>query len=104
MDAKYVIVDSFHGAVFSIIFNKPFVVIANAIRGNTRFETLLETFGLQNRLVLEIIENNKIVEMLASPIDWVRVNAILRKEQEKADLFLRECLSDQTRKFEIPSK
>ena len=32
MDAEMVIVDSFHGAVFSIIFNKPFWVISNSMR------------------------------------------------------------------------
>ena len=28
-DASFVITDSFHGTVFSIIFNKPFICIAN---------------------------------------------------------------------------
>ena len=55
-DAKFVLVDSFHGCVFSIIFNKPFIVIANKERGVARFESLLATFGLQNRLIFDLKE------------------------------------------------
>lgn len=78
MDAKMVVVDSFHGAVFSIIFNKPFWVIANAERGNARFESLLGLFGLENRM----INPRQDVEWNA-PIDWKRVNEIRHKEKER---------------------
>ena len=45
-NAKFVITDSFHGAVFCIIFNVPFMVKLNAVRGNTRLESLLTDFDL----------------------------------------------------------
>lgn len=51
MDAKFVITDSFHGTVFSIIFNKPFVVLGNKKRGLARFNSLLSLFGLNDRLI-----------------------------------------------------
>lgn len=44
--------DSFHGVIFSIIFGRPFVVFTRAGGGanmNSRIETLLESFGLQDR-------------------------------------------------------
>lgn len=50
-DAKFVITDSFHACVFSIIFHKQFVVVGNKKRGMSRFESLLEMFGLKDRLV-----------------------------------------------------
>lgn len=50
-DAKFVVTDSFHGCVFSIIYNKPFIAIGNRARGLARFTSLLEIFGLQSRLV-----------------------------------------------------
>lgn len=91
MDAKMVIVDSFHGAVFSIIFNKPFWVIANPFRGNTRFDSLLSTFGLDDRLVtpsqLTSIDYNK-------PINWDSVNKIL-SEKRKISLNLLTRALDQ---------
>ena len=53
-DAKYVITDSFHGTVFSIIFNKPFICLGNENRGSSRFNSLLGMFGLENRLVSDL--------------------------------------------------
>lgn len=50
-NAEFVVTDSFHGCVFSIIFHKPFIVITNSERGNERFFSLLDTFGLHDRLV-----------------------------------------------------
>ena len=32
-DANFIITDSFHGCVFSIIYNKPFIAIGNKSRG-----------------------------------------------------------------------
>lgn len=51
MDAEFVVTDSFHACVFSILFHKPFVVIGNKTRGYSRFESLLKLFGLENRLI-----------------------------------------------------
>ena len=50
-DARLVITDSFHACVFSILFQKPFIVIGNANRGMSRFTSLLNMFGLKDRLV-----------------------------------------------------
>lgn len=50
-DADYVITDSFHACVFSIIFGKPFVVYANNNRGNARFRSLLSQFSLTDCMV-----------------------------------------------------
>ena len=50
-DAEYVVTDSFHACVFSIIFSKPFVVYANDSRGKTRYESLLQQFSLSNCMV-----------------------------------------------------
>lgn len=56
MDAKFIITDSFHACVFSIIFHKPFIAIANKGRGNSRFESLLTMFNLRNNLLYDISE------------------------------------------------
>lgn len=48
--ADMLVTDSFHGTVFAILFERPFVTIVNAERGAARFETLLSTFGLMDRL------------------------------------------------------
>ena len=68
-DAKYVITDSFHGTVFSIIFNKPFVAVGNRSRGMSRFLSLLEQFGLEDRL-----SPTPLADLLLHPILWDEVN------------------------------
>lgn len=50
-DAELVVTDSFHACVFSIIFNKPFVVIGNKERGMARFNSLLEIFDLSECMI-----------------------------------------------------
>lgn len=85
MDADIVVTDSFHGCVFSIIFNKPFWVIGNKGRGLARFNSLLSIFELQNRL----IDIDNIPSDSLSPIDWDKVNAKRKEWQEKSMSFLK---------------
>ena len=89
---EYFITDSFHGCVFAIIFNKPFVCLGNAGRGNARFDTLLGTFGLEDRLITDATPE-KIIQVLNTPIDWVRVNEIHDAERERGINFLKDNLS-----------
>lgn len=89
MDAKLVITDSFHGTVFSIIFNKPFYVLINVTRGSARFTSLLKLFGLEDRIISSIedvkVENN---------INWEFVNKKKKEWQKKSINFLRLVLDD----------
>ena len=47
-DAKFVVTDSFHACVFSIIFGKPFTVFANDSRGLSRITSLFETLKIND--------------------------------------------------------
>ena len=49
-NSKAVITDSFHGTIFSLIFNKPFISFVYEENGIERFNTLKEIFNLQNRI------------------------------------------------------
>ena len=51
-NSQAVITDSFHGTVFSIIFNKPFISFINKSRGKSRFDCLTKIFKLQNRIIM----------------------------------------------------
>lgn len=73
-NADFIITDSFHGTVFAIIFNKPFVTIANKERGMARFSSLLSKFGLQERLLTES-DFSHLEKILRDPIDWDCVNS-----------------------------
>lgn len=90
-DAKFVVTDSFHGTVFSILHNVPFVVIGNIERGLSRFQSLLKLFGLEDRLITDV-DPIKIEYFTDKKIDWARVNKILDKEREKSLEFLKKGL------------
>ena len=88
-DAKFVITDSFHACVFSILFNKPFIVYGNKGRGMARFISLLSIFKLQDRLVTTPKEAEM---MINKPIDWENVNKVLDNWRQKSFEFLQASL------------
>lgn len=55
-DADYVVTDSFHGMVFSIISNKPFAIVMNPSGGNDRYISLLSQLGLMERIVSDELQ------------------------------------------------
>ena len=91
MDAEFVVTDSFHGTVFSIIFNKPFLAIGNEKRGLSRFTSLLKIFGLEERLVFDASAD--ISGIIKTPVDFGKVNAILNNEKSLAMKFLTDALN-----------
>ena len=87
-DAEFVITDSFHACVFSILFNKPFVCLGNKERGNVRFTSLLRMFGLQDR----IVDENNIIKVYNKKIDWMQINDILNKKRIMSIVFLEKTI------------
>ncbi|WP_028904493.1 polysaccharide pyruvyl transferase family protein [Prevotella sp. P6B4] len=87
--ADYVITDSFHGTVFSLIFNKQFVVYGNVQRGMSRMQDLLNRVGLQNRL---ITSNSGVSTLLEQEIDWVLVNKQINIHIDSSMAFLDEAM------------
>lgn len=81
--AEHVYTDSFHGSVFSILFNKQFTVFERAHKAgkvsmNSRITDLLSTFGLSDRLTSCSLlpEENK--------IDYTEVESILGRLRKKS--------------------
>ena len=89
-DARFVVADSFHACVFSIIFEKPFAVIANKDRGITRITSLLKMLGLENR----IIYNTKDWRTVPHEIDWEPVRERKKSLKKKSLSFLTTILSN----------
>ena len=91
--AELVVTDSFHACVFSIIFKKPFVALGNPQRGNTRFDSLLETFGLRGRLILNyssFVENNA---LLKTSCDLLELDSILQELRQQSLMLLTNLVS-----------
>lgn len=62
--AEYVITDSFHACVFSILFKKQFFVYANAERGMARYNSLFHMLGIEDRFIMTIddIYNKQMID------------------------------------------
>jgi len=84
--ADFVVTDSFHGMVFCIIFNKQFVVIGNPERGMARFSSLLNQFGISNRLTERELVN------ISQLICYDGVNSKLLKYRTEGINFLNNSL------------
>lgn len=91
--ADFVVTDSFHGCVFSILFRKRFVAVGNQRRGLSRFLTLLHTFGLEDRLVLSYEEFEQKRGALMMAPDYENVHSRLAERREECLQWLRGQLS-----------
>ena len=85
-DAEFVLTDSFHACVFSILFNKPFVVYGNIDRGMSRVQSLLKMFNLNGRLVCSTDEFIAIKDRKVSFSDAM-LNDILNSLREDSLTF-----------------
>lgn len=88
-DAEFVITDSFHATVFSILFGKPFVAIGNKERGLSRIESLLKMFDLENHVVHTVAELKAAQDYV---LDTRRINEVLQLLRKESMSFLREAL------------
>ncbi len=91
-DADFVVTDSYHGMIFSIIFEKQFVAIGNAGRGLTRFNSLLALLGLEERLC-DASANPGFEATELEPIDYRRVNRRVAELREHSREFLLGALA-----------
>lgn len=86
--SKLVITDSFHACVFSILFNTPFVVWTNEERGNTRVESLLNMFDLQDRIVKSYSDFKRVKDNLFIKLNSNKISGVINNWQAKTWDFL----------------
>ena len=85
-NAKYVITNSFHGTIFSILFEKNFYTVK--INGvNSRIENILNITELNNRCIENVSEID-----LKKKIDFKNAKDKIEKEREYSQEFLRNVL------------
>lgn len=85
-DAEFVVTDSFHGMVFSIINSKPFLVLVNKSRGASRFESLLSKLDLEDRLIYDAEDFD--FSILRKEIDYSPVSEKLNRLKEDSFHFI----------------
>lgn len=94
-DADFIVTDSFHGTVFSIIFERPFISIVNPERGASRFNSLLGSLGLEARAVSVGDDMEaEVTRLVGEPIDWRAIKQKLESLKQSSLSFLREALNN----------
>lgn len=92
--AEFVVTDSFHGMVFSILFEKPFLVIANEKRGLSRFTSLMNLIGISQNIFYQNCNLEKwINDYRSNPIDYSSVNSKLLELRKSSKNFLINSLA-----------
>lgn len=88
MCAEYVLTDSFHGSVFSILFKKNFFVFDRdgGMSMSSRIDTLLEKFNLKNRKFNKTEEDISISK-------WDEIENILKEERNHTMRYIENSIS-----------
>lgn len=92
-EADYIVTDSFHGCVFSILFKKQFVSLGNKVRGMNRFESLLKKFNLEDRMLDVSLYENIMALLFYKKIDYEYVYNILKEERGRAYTFFKNAIN-----------
>lgn len=81
-NADYVITDSFHGTVFSLLYQKQFYIYCNKSGGFSRLETLLRRVDAEDKL------NNP-----AEDVDYSNVSTRIDDFRKQSQSFLKQALT-----------
>lgn len=93
--SSMVITDSYHGSIFSFIFDKPFYILDRegdwfTMSMNSRFDTLFQKFGLYDR------KSNDIVNYTEQH-DYTQAYVLLKKERKKYFAFIYHIMEEKNR-------
>lgn len=91
-NAEYIITDTFHGSIFSVIMKKQFATLIRKSVGNEygneeKLTDLLERLKMSDRKTYII---NKVEEILNKSIDYTKVESVLETERKKTIEYLRK--------------
>lgn len=90
-DADFVVTTSFHGTVFSILYEKQFLCILNDNDRNSRMETLLGNLGLNDRIIKDV---NCKAKGYNDVIDYKGVKTKLGHLHDHSVQFLQKSISE----------
>lgn len=86
-DADYVVTDTFHGSIFSILYKKQFGSFASK---KIKVASLLSTLGLMGR---ELSGIEDLGAVLDEPVDYEAVETLIGRERDVSLNYLRQALA-----------
>lgn len=91
--SEYVVTNSFHGCVFSLIFERKLISYKNTER-NTRMECLFQMFGIDDAQITRLDELD--YQDFQKRIERIKLDhAILNKEQSNAIVYLERMMKNE---------
>ena len=92
--ADIIFTDSFHGTIFSLIFEKNFHTFKrfsddSPINQNSRVEHLMDSVGLGDRMI-----DTHATDIEAAKTDYVKVREVLQSKRETSIRFLKDSLAE----------
>lgn len=91
--AEYVVTDTFHGTIFSIITGRMFVTLVRKtgrVTNGEKISSLLRQLGLEERCVGK--DKNALNSKLAGDVDWQRVDEALAESRKCSQEYLKNAL------------
>lgn len=92
-NAEYILTDSFHGTVFSILYHKRFLTLPRFSAGvqsrNSRIESILRLAGLERRLYRE-----NLIDEIQEDIDYSEVDKHIEELRRNSYEFLSNALKE----------
>lgn len=85
--AELIITDTFHGTIFSIIFNKNFIITSCH---NTKVVDLTKEVTLSDRILSEQYE---ISELAEKPIDYESINLLIEYKRKISKEFINKVIN-----------
>lgn len=100
-NAEYICTDSFHGTVFSIIYNKNFFTFRrynnnNMVSTNSRIDSLLDVSEISKEKILTGDEDPS--NVIDKPIDYNKVNENIEKFRKRSREWLLEAINSEEKK------
>ena len=94
--AEYVMCDSFHASIFSILFEKKFLVynryaINTFGSRNSRIDSLCQKLGLNDR---RANKDDDVILKISSEIDYLQVNKIIKKWRIESYDYMKKSLEE----------
>lgn len=80
--ADCVLTDSYHGLCFSLIFNKDFGCYYNELRGNDRFQSLMQILEINQIKFIPENQTVSAIKIIKYPLDWKNINQNILEQRK----------------------
>lgn len=87
-DSSFVLSNSFHAAVFSVIYKKNFAIVNRTEKINTRMRDFLDDLNIKERLINETYD----LDVLLKQVDYMEAEQILKEKVNFSMMYLKDTL------------